>query len=66
MTDGKTIDELLVEWDGSWLECLKLQIYDIQHHRQLHDEFMELAVVRTIRIQTSSATPSTGCTSSRR
>ena len=42
MTDGKTIDELLVEWDRDWLESLELQIYDIQHHRQLNDEFMEL------------------------
>ena len=40
MTDGKTIDELLDDWDGIWLESLKSQIDDIQHHRRLHDEFM--------------------------
>lgn len=35
-------EQLLVEWDGIWLESLKSQIYDIQHRRQLHDEFMEM------------------------
>ena len=39
---SQAIDELLVEWDGVWLESLKSQIYDIQHRRQLHDEFMAM------------------------
>jgi hypothetical protein len=41
-SSGRTIDDLLAEWEGVWLESLKAQIYDVHHRRELHDEFMEL------------------------
>lgn len=44
MTDGEgvDIDSLVAEWEGVWLESLKVQIYDLHHRRALHDEFMAM------------------------
>jgi hypothetical protein len=41
-TGPPEIDALLVEWESVWLESLSLQVYDLHHRRQLHDEFMAM------------------------
>lgn len=41
-TDEPSIDDLLAQWEGIWLDALKHQIYDMNHRRQVHDEFMVL------------------------
>lgn len=41
-TDSLSIDHLVAEWQDLWLDALKGQIYEMQHRRQLHDEFMDL------------------------
>jgi len=35
-----TIDELLTEWEGLWLDSLRFQVYELHHRRQIHDDFL--------------------------
>lgn len=37
-----TIDDLLTDWEGRWLESLKHQIYALHHRRQIHDDFLQM------------------------
>jgi hypothetical protein len=39
---ARGIDDLLEEWRAEWLKSLELQIYELHHRRQIHDEFMAM------------------------
>lgn len=36
----RPIDELQAEWEGEYLKSFSDQVYDINHRRQVHDEFI--------------------------
>lgn len=41
-TAPPTMDELLSEWKGVWLQALRQQVLDLHYRREVHDELLQM------------------------